>query len=156
MVTRRSVLKGAAAASIGAIAAAHGAPAAEAAAFDVGYGQLAGGAVGGFYKYRDSFQIALKFHKVSAEIFLKEDVTGVAIFLKYFDTDWRTVATQQLPLDAFPDLKTTDLYFSKIHPSGAEFFIKNELNKTLRGTFETSGDGVFHEFLELNTDGEIG
>lgn len=159
MVTRRAVLKGTAAASIGAIAAAHGATPIEAAALDVGYGQLAGGAVGGFYKHRDAFQVALKFHKVAAEVFFKEEVTGgVAIFFKFFHKDWTTVETQQLSLEAFPDLKTTDLYFSKIEPSRAEFFLKNELQNSLQGTIETSTDGIFYKFEELkyNPDGQIG
>jgi hypothetical protein len=159
MVTRRAVLKGTAAASIGAIAAAHGATPVEAAPFGVGYGQLAGGAVGGFYKYRDAFQVALKFHKFAADVFFKEETAGgVAIFIKFFDKEWTTIETQQLSQDAFPDLKMTDLYFSKIHTSGAEFFIKNELRNSLQGTIETSTDGVFYKFEEVkyNPDGEIG
>ena len=159
MVTRRAVLKGTAAASIGAIAAAHGATPVEAAPFDVGYGQLAGGAVSGFWKYRDAFQVALKFQKVSADIFFKEELTGgVAIFFKFFYKEWSALQTQQLSLDAFPDLKTTDLYFSKIHSAGAEFFVKNELKNSLQGTIEMSTDGLFYKFDEIkyNPDGDIG
>ncbi len=158
MVTRRAVLKGTAAASIGAIAAAHGAVPAEAASFAVGYGQLTGGAVGGFYKYRDAFQVALKFEKLSADIFFKEDVNGgVAVFFKFFDKAWTTVETQQVSSELFADLKTTDLYFSKIDSGKAEFFLKDKIsNNSIQGTIETNVDGVFYKFDEVTYNGELG
>jgi len=159
MVTRRAVLKGTAAASIGAIAAAHGATPVEAAGLDAGWGNLAaGGAAGAFFKYRDAFQVAMKFHKVAAEVFVKEQESGgVAIFFKFFNKEWTTIEPQQLSAEAFPDLKTADLYFSKIHPAGAEFFLKIDRN-SLVGSIETSTDGIFYKFEQLkpNTDGEIG
>jgi len=159
MVTRRAVLKGTAAASIGAIAAAHGATPVEAAGLDAGWGQLAdGGAAGVFFKYRDAFQVSVKFHKVAAEVFYKaQDSGGVAIFFKYFDKAWTTIEPQQLSVEQFPDLKTADLYFSKIHPAGAEFFLKVEGN-SLVGSIETSTDGIFYKFdvIKPSTDGEIG
>lgn len=154
MVTRRAVLKGTAAASIGAIAAAHGATPIDAAALDIGYGQLESGAAAGFSKYRDAFQIAVKFHKVSAEMFLKEQVSGgVAVFFKFFHKEWTTFETQQLS-EAFPDLKTTDVYFSKIESSSAEFFVKNELN-FLKATISMSPKGVSVSYKESpnNPDG---
>jgi hypothetical protein len=153
MVTRRAVLKGTAAASIGAIAAAHGATPIEAANFSAGYGQLAGGAVAGFYKYRDAFQVALKFQKMAAEVFFKEDVAGgVAIFVKFFDKEWTAFETQTLTA-SFPDLKTSDLYFSKVHALGAEFFLKNELT-SVQGRIAESKDGLFYKFEEIpNNDG---
>ena len=158
MVTRRAVLRGTAAASIGAIAAAHGAVPAEAASFAVGYGQLTGGAVGGFYKYRDAFQVALKFEKLSADIFFKEDVNGgVAVFFKFFDKAWTTVETQQVSSELFADLKTTDLYFSKIDSGKAEFFLKDKIsNNSIQGTIETNVDGVFYKFDEVTYNGELG
>lgn len=159
MVTRRAVLKGTAAASIGAIAAAHGAAPAEAASLNVGYGQLTGGAVGGFYKYRDAFQVALKFHKIAADIFFKEEASGgVAVFLKFFQKEWTTGETLQLSSDVFKNLQTSELYFSKIEVEKAEFFLKDAVNNTsVQGTFEVSKDGVFYKFdPTFNTDGEIG
>jgi hypothetical protein len=159
MVTRRAVLKGTAAASIGAIAAAHGAAPAEAATLSAGFGQLAGGAAGGFYKYRDAFQVALKFHKISADIFFKEDEAGgVAVFLKFFDKDWSTGETLKLGEEFFKDLQTSELYFSKLQVEKAEFFLKDRINQTsVQGTFEVSKDGLFYKFDQAyNPDGEIG
>ena len=149
MVTRRAVLKGTAAISIGAIAAAHGAAPAEAAPLSLGYGQLTGGVIGGFQKYSDAFQIAIKFQKWAVEIFYKEQPEGVGGFVKFFDKDW---FTQEISLDSkyFPDLKNTDLYFSKFHAGGADFFVKlrDEITLELKeypyasGKIELSKDGL--------------
>lgn len=159
MVTRRAVLKGTAAASIGAIAAAHGAAPVEAASLSIGYGQLAGGAVGGFYKYRDAFQVALKFHKLSADIFFKEDVAGgVSVFLKFFDKHWTTGDTQSLGSAFFKDLQTSELYFSKIEVGRAEFFVKDRISSNvIQGSFEITKEGVNYsvEQLAYNPDGPI-
>ena len=160
MLTRRAVLKGTAAASIGAIAAAHGAAPVEAASLNIGYGQLAGGAVGGFYKYRDAFQVALKFHKLSADIFFKEDVAGgVSVFLKYFDKHWIAGETLQLGSEFFKDLQTSELYFSKIEIDKAQFFLKDKVNNTaVQGTLEINKEGVSYNFEQIayNPDGQLG
>lgn len=149
MVTRRAVLKGTAAASIGAIAAAHGATPAEA-SVNIGYGNLAEGAVGGFWKLRDAFQVSLKFHKFAADVFLKEQVTGgVAIFFKFFQKEWSDVEVIPLSTKLFPDLKLADLHFSKIEVGQAEFFLKTEGIGALRGTIGTSTDGIFYKFDEV-------
>lgn len=159
MVTRRAVLKGTAAASIGAIAAAHGATPVEAAPLSCGFGNLQGGAFGGFYKERDAFQVALKFHKIAVEIFIKEATEGgLAIFYKFFDKHWTDLQTQELKLDAFPDLKSTELSFSKITPSSAEFFVKNELDQILIGMIGESEKGeMFFKFEQAGQfpDGPI-
>jgi hypothetical protein len=167
MVTRRAVLKGTAAASIGAIAAAHGAAPAEAASLDVGYGQLTGGAVGAFQKFRDAFQIAVKFNKIAADIFIKEDELsgGVAVFSKFFDKEWIEVESVQLGSAFSKDLKTSELYFSKIGVDKADFFLKDRVNQTLvAGTVELNKDGLFYKIAPTdyseeptcNPDGEIG
>jgi hypothetical protein len=160
MVTRRAVLKGTAAASIGAIAAAHGAAPVEASALNCGFGQLAGGAAAGFSKFRDAFQVALKFHKVSADIFLKEAVSGgVAVFFKFFDKHWTAEETLQLGSEFFKDLQTSELYFSKIEVGKAEFFVKDlKTNAAVRGTFDINKEGVSYNFEQQapNTDGQIG
>jgi hypothetical protein len=158
MVTRRAVLKGTAAVSIGAIAAAHGAAPAEA-AVSAGFGQLTGGAVAGFWKLNDAFQVSMKFDKIHADIFFKEELSGgVAVFFKFFQKQWTTVETQQLSSAFFKNLQTSDLYFSKVDSAGAEFFVKDALNQTsVRGTFELNSDGLFYNFEEqVNRDGEIG
>ena len=149
MVTRRAVLKGTAAASIGAIAAAHGAATAEA-AVPAGFGVLAGGAAGGFYKYRDAFQVALKFHKIYADIFFKEEVTGgVSVFLKFFQKDWTALQPTTLGEEFFKDLQTSELYFSKIQADTAEFFLKNNLTESsVQGSFTVTEKGLSYE---LNT-----
>ena len=152
MVTRRAVLKGTAAVSLGAIAAAHGAAPADAApSLSLGYGELTGGVIGGFQKYSDAFQIALKFHKSAVELFYKEQPAGgVGIFIKVFEKHW--VAEELVPIDSkfFPDLKMADLYFSKFHTGGADFFLKlrdedtGELKEYpfASGKIELSKDGV--------------
>lgn len=157
MVTRRAVLKGTAAASIGAIAAAHGATPVEAAPLSCGFGNLQGGAFGGFYKEADAFQVALKFHKIAIEVFIKEATTGgVAIFSKFFDKHWSDLQVQELSPDVFPDLKLSELNFLKITPSAAQFFVKNEFNQTLLGTIEESPkDGIFLKFEVKFPDGDI-
>jgi len=161
MVTRRAVLKGTAAASIGAIAAAHGAAPAEAASLSCGFGQLTGGAVAEFQKFRDAFQVAMKFDKWAADIFIKEEASGgVAVFVKYFEKfkHWTEVEPMQLSSEFFKNLKTSDLYFSKVDASSAEFFLKDEVSKTsVQGTFEVNSDGVFYKFDEqINRDGDLG
>jgi hypothetical protein len=161
MVTRRAVLKGTAAASIGAIAAAHGAAPAEAASLDVGYGQLTGGAIGAFSKHRDAFQIAVKFNTIAADIFIKEDELsgGVAVFSKFFYKEWIAVESVQLDEKFFKDLQTSELYFSKIDVDNAQFFLKDRLNQTsVEGTLGILKDGsVEYSFVpSYNSDGEIG
>jgi len=159
MVTRRAVLKGTAAASIGAIAAAKGATPVDAAALDAGWGNISdGGAAGAFWKYRDAFQIAVKFQKIAAEVFLKDQIDGgVAIFFKFFEKQrWSQFDSQKLS-DAFPNLAGAELNFVKLHTGGAEFFVKID-RAALTGSIETSKDGIFYKFEELkpNTDGNIG
>ena len=165
MVTRRAVLKGTAAASIGAIAAAHGAAPAEAESLAVGYGQLTGGAVGAFQKYRDAFQIAVKFNKIAADIFIKEDALsgGVAVFSKFFHKEWIVGETLQLDSKFFKDLKTSDLYFSKIDVDKADFFLKDRVTQvSMQGAVGVDKEGPFFKFEAqpdrdgCNTDGQIG
>ena len=154
MVTRRAVLKGTAAASIGAIAAAHGATpvAAE------GYGELAGGAAAVFHKWRDAFQVSLKFHKHAADIFIKESVAGgVDVFFKFFYKEWVVGETQTLS-DRFPNLKSSELSFSKLDTSSAGFFLKSPDGATALATVDISTDGIFYKVEEkgFETDGPIG
>ena len=158
MVTRRAVLKGTAAASIGAIAAAHGATPVDAAGLSCGFGNLAGGAVAGFYKERSAFQVSLKFHKFAADIFIKEQATGgVAIFSKFFDKQWVAGPAQELSADMFPDLKLSELSFLKVDEASVDIFLKNELQNSLVGTISIEADKLFYKWREVpyNPDGEI-
>ena len=156
MVTRRAVLKGTAAASIGAIAAAHGAAPVEAASLDIGFGQLTGGAVGGFSKHNDGFHLAVKFKKAALEWVVKEAPSGgVAVFAKFFNKAWTPVETQLLDAEVFKDLQTSELNFSKIEIDSAEFFLKDPTNQTsVQGIFEVNSDGVFYK-LEPKFEPEI-
>lgn len=155
MVTRRAVLKGTAAASIGAIAAAHGATPVAAAE---GYGQLAGGAAASFHKWRDAFQVSLKFHKHAADIFIKESVAGgVDIFFKFFHKEWVVGETQSLS-DRFPNLKSSELSFWKLDISSAGIFLKSPDGATALATVDISTDGIFYKVEEkgFETDGQLG
>ena len=152
MVTRREVLKGTAAVSIGAIAAAHGAAPAEAGSFlDLGFGQLTGGAIGGFSKHSDAFQIAFKFDKAAAELLYKQLPAGlgVAVFFKYFSKHWVTEAIEPIGFDKFPSLEGVAINFSKLDPVGAEVVLTND-SYYVSGKIEVGkgedGDKVFFKY----------
>ena len=130
MVTRRTILKGTAAGSIAAIASAHGAKASAAGAppnsavdamFGVGYGALEGGAVGGFLKITDGFNVFFKFHKTGAEVFMKEDVVGaIDTHIKFFDKAWSAI-----DLDPFEgSLNDAVAGFYKLDAGVAGIFLK--------------------------------
>jgi hypothetical protein len=145
MVTRREVLKGTAAVSIGAIAAAHGAAPVEAASLDLGWGQLDGGAIGGFIKQPSAFQIAVKFDKWAAELFYKElPGEGVGAFFKFFSKHWVTDEVLLLPFNKFPDLEGVDFNFSKLDPVGVSFFLKKGPH-WLSGEIGLEGDTAFYK-----------
>ena len=164
MVTRREVLKGTAAVSIGAIAAAHGAAPAEAASLDLGYGQLTGGVIGGFIKLPDAYQIALKFQKAAVELFYKDQPAGgVGAFIKVFDKQWITEELAPIDSKHFLDLKMADLYFSKFHAGGVDFFLKllGDNGEYLEFPYVTGeiglskgedGDAVFYKFNVVEID----
>jgi len=155
MVTRRAVLKGTAAASIGAIAAAHGATpvdAAAAAAGGCGYGNLERGGGGAFYKQPDSFQIAVKFHKAAAEVFVKEALGGgVDVFFKFFQKQWIEGRPETLS-DSFPNLTDASLNFVKIDFQSAEFLLKYG-DKAMLGTIDTSTEKFFVKLHEIGDEG---
>ena len=154
MVTRRAVLKGTAAASIGAIAAAHGATPVE--ALECGYGNLEGGALAAFYKEKSAFQVSLKFHKAAADIFIKEQgPEGVAIFAKFFHKHWEAAPPLELDARLFPDLKLTELNFLKIDSSSAGIFIKNQLGNVVVGEINFEAEKLFQKWREVPFDGEI-
>lgn len=150
MVTRRAVLKGTAAASIGAIAAAHGATPVEAAGLSCGFGNLEGGAMGGFYKEKSSFQVSLKFHKDAGDVFFKEQVSGgVAMFIKFWHKDRFQQDTLELDQRLFPDLKLTELNFVKLTPSAAGFFIKNQQGNIALAEVDINAEKAFVKLREI-------
>jgi len=158
MVTRRAVLKGTAAASIGAIAAAHGATPVEAAGFDCGYGGMSlGGAIGGFWKEPNAFQVSMKWLKLSADVFFKEQPAGgVAVFFKFFNKDRFSEDMLELSQKHFPDLKLSELNFVKLDISSAGFFLKNELGNVALAEVDINAEKAFWKVQEIPYDGEIG
>ena len=141
MVTRRTVLKGAAAGSIAAIASSHGV-AAGGAAFPsnaCAVGQLEGGALASFHKHTEGLAAFVKWNSSAFDVFYKENaITGVVdIFLKWFDKGWANI-----PIKALENvsLKDADAGFYKLQSDSAGFFLKIE-------------DG--YHFLTLYSNGEV-
>jgi len=135
MLTRRQVLTGTAASSIAAIAAAHGAAAAEGDGFSVGFGNLQDGAAMAFHKEQLGFRFFFKTDLGAAEVFYKEEILGnIGLFLKFFDkalggenafskTEWQLV-------DSFPgflkDALGASAGFLKADSAVAQIFLKFE------------------------------
>jgi hypothetical protein len=150
MLTRRAVLTGTAASSIAAIASARGLVAAESSAqqgFNLGFGSL-DGAVGGFFKYNDSFNVFLKFKEVGAEVFIKEGTSGVEVFYKSFFKEWSPVTSLFLKIES---LEGAEAAFHKISSQTAEFFIKWN-NRGVLTTFESGAEGVQIDVVEVLPD----
>jgi len=141
MLTRRTVLTGTAAASIAAIASAHGVAAAgpNSAGFD--FGNLVDGALGAFHKIDRGFGVFVKWETSRAEVFYKESPNGgVEVFLKSFVKEWTPVET--FFLKVVTSLDTAAGAFHKVSPDSAEFFIKAENGIHVVTTFETDPQGV--------------
>ena len=140
MLTRRAVLTGTAAASIAAIASAHGsAPAAV--GEELGFGVLDGGAIAGFSKNPDSFGVFMKFHKAGAEVFFKTAAGGgVEVFQKTFFKGWTPVTT--FFLKHLDSLEGAVGSFSKFDKQRGEFFLKGENFIGVIATIEADSEGV--------------
>ena len=156
MVTRRAVLRGTAAASIGAIAAAHGAKPVEAAGLECGFGNLEGGAIGGFYKEKNAFQVSMKWHKMAGDVFFKEQPAGgVAVFIKFWHKDRLSQDTFELSQKYFPDLKLTELNFVKLDTSTAGFFIKNQLGNVALAEVDINAEKAFVKLREIPFNSDV-
>jgi len=161
MLTRRAVLSGTAAASVAAIASAHGvataAPAAAAGGdLGCGFGNLQGGALASFQKDLTGFQAFVKFgDNRAAEVFIKEMADGsVDVFSKAFDKAWSDVST--ISLNRLGSLSGAEASFAKVAVDGASFFIKMNDTSVLT-TFVSSEKGVQISVDEIGTgDGQIG
>ena len=147
MVTRRGILKGAAAGSIAAIASAHGvaaAPASPQAGFDAGFGTLEGGALGAFHKGPAGFDVFFKFYKSAAEVFYKEDVAGnVDVFFKFYEffhKGW--TAFSKIETLAGRSLEGAEAGFFKLERDSAGFFVK-------------FSDGSAPHYLNVGADGVL-
>jgi len=161
MLTRRAVLSGTAAASVAAIASAHGvATAAPAAAVGAdlgcGFGTLDGGALASFHKEDVGFQVFMKWaDNRAADVFYKEMGDGtVDVFFKFFIKGWSDVSTISLSRPA--TLSGAEASFAKVAADGASFFIKMNDTSVLT-TFVSSEKGVQISVNEIGTDdGQIG
>jgi hypothetical protein len=145
MVTRRTILKGAAAGSIAAIASAHGVAAApddKLGVLGAGFGTLEEGGLGAFHKVVEGYDVFLKWHKSAALAFYKENQSsGLDVFLKFFKSrqGWGEV----MPVNSLVDvvMDGAEAGFIKIDPYNATFFLK-------------FGDGQRAHYLNVGADGQ--
>lgn len=134
MLTRRQVLTGTAAGSIAAIASTHGIAAAAPGAqgFDVGFGDLQGGAALVFHKVDNGFSFFLKSNDTVAQVFYKEEIFGqIGVFLKSFDKAMTDASFLKWNLvDQFAGfLKNAvgaEAGFYKVNSTVAQIFVKFE------------------------------
>ena len=156
MLTRREVLTGTAAASIGAIASAHGVAAAAPevqGALSCGTGNLTNGAIARFDKPNGAIAIFLKFENTAAELFYKDEASGgIELFWKVFDKGWSKVESKFL---SFAKGFGSEAYFSKVENQGARFFWKSQ-NDVQITTDISLGDGGLDIFLKEETPNDIG
>jgi len=136
MVTRRAMLKGTAAGSIAAIASAHSVAASAAPAGPIpipypnsvgaGYGNLEGGALAGFIKLRNAYNMFIKWHHTGAEVFYEEDPVNQAVnvFFKFFDKPKGWGAFIKLDSIEGLTLQGADAGFLKVQADSARFFLK--------------------------------
>lgn len=148
MVSRRTVLKGAAAGSIAAIAAARGvaaAPADKLGNFGAGFGSLEGGAAGVFHKVKDAgFDVFIKFHKSAAQVFYKiNEASGLDVFIKFLEVEsgWSPVTQIESIQEVVLEEAATGFY--KLETDSAGIFLK-------------LGDGEREHYLNVYSDGEFG
>jgi hypothetical protein len=151
MLTRRVILTGAAGASIAVIASAHGvATAADSNGFDLGYGNLEGGASGAFQKRTDGFGVFLKWENQAAEVFYKEQNGVVGIFAKSFLKGWSKVSLSDLAHVA--TLEDAAASFNKLRVDGAEFFLKAKNGIVVSTKLTPTSEGVQIEVEEISND----
>jgi len=125
MLTRREVLTGTAAASIGAIASAHGVAAAAPDLEGCGTGNLTDGVIARFDKPLGTIGLFLKFQDSAAELFYKPQVGGdgaIELFWKRFNKGWSKTETEVL---AFAKGFGTEAFFAKVEIDAAQFFFKD-------------------------------
>ena len=137
MLTRRQVLTGTAASSIAAIASARGVAAAPAVGegFDVGFGNLEGGAATVFHKDELGFSFFYKSTQSVAQVFYKEQVAGeIGVFLKILPTAFKKDGLQSFDkfdwqlVDQFggflKNVAGAEAGFYKVTSSLAQIFVK--------------------------------
>jgi hypothetical protein len=140
MLTRRKILTGTAAASIAAIAGAHGVAPAEA-QLGCGFGDLQGGADASFHKELGGIEAFIKFDGTAADIFYKEDLFGkIQVFYKTFFKGWTPVIS--MPLANAVGLGTAEAYYQKVSPTGATFFLKAGNTVGVTATITVGSEGI--------------
>src|SRR5688572_26164065 len=124
MLTRRQVLTGTAAASIGAIASAHGVAAAVPDVEGCGVGNPTDGVLARFDKPLGAISLFMKFKDSAAELFYKPQVggEGIELFWKIFDKAWSKTEFKSL---SFAKGFGTEAFFSKVEIDAAQFFFKD-------------------------------
>ena len=124
MLTRREVLTGTAAASIGAIASAHGVAAAVPDVQGCGVGNLTDGVLARFDKPLGAISLFMKFKETAAELFYKDnEVSGeIELFWKIFDKSWSKTEIEVL---SFAKGFGTEAFFAKVEIDAAQFFFKD-------------------------------
>ena len=156
MLTRREVLTGTAAASIGAIASAHGVAAAEPPSqggLNCGVGTLTDGVIARFDKPLGTIGLFLKFQDSAAELFYKPQVSGeIELFWKVFDRGWSKMESRLL---GFAKGFGTDAFFSKVEIDAASFFFKSQ-NDIAVTTDIKFGENGLDIFLTEESPNEIG
>ena len=156
MITRRAVLKGAAAGSIAAIASSRGfaaAPAEGQGVLGSGFGNLEGGAAGSFHKLSSGFDVFIKWHKSAAQLFYKEnEAAKVDIFFKFTKIDrfpdsddggggWSPLMLIQTLEEG--SMSGAEAGFLKLERQSAQFFLKFD-------------DGTPPQYLTVGADGQYG
>jgi hypothetical protein len=151
MITRRAVLKGAAAGSIAAIASSRGIAASPADGQGIlgsGFGNLEGGAAGSFHKLTIGFDVFIKWHKSAAQLFYKENQdSNVDIFFKFLKLDdlerggWSPLTLIQTLEQV--GMSGAEAGFLKLERQSAQFFLK-------------FADGTPPQYLTVGADGQYG
>ena len=156
MLTRREVLTGTAAASIGAIASAHGVAAAapDVQGLNCGTGNLTDGVIARFDKPLGTIGVFLKFKDSAAELFYKPQVSGeIELFWKVFDRGWSKVDSKLL---SFAKGFSADAFFSKVELDAASFFFKSENDIAVTTDIKFGDDGGLDIFLKEEEPFDIG
>ena len=159
MITRRRGLSGTAAASIAAIATADAkaAPASDSNGFDMGFGALESGAIGGFFKSPDnSYRFFLKWAGAGVELFLKDNVSGkVDVFQKSFIKGWSQI-TQVPNTEGFsipgPLAITSDAHFQKIDTKSGKFAWTSQYDGNQYSVDITLQEEVSFNFIKIKIE----
>jgi len=155
MLTRREVLTGTAAASIGAIASAHGVAAAVPDVQGCGVGDPTDGVLARFDKPLGAISLFMKFKDSAAELFYKPQVggEGIELFWKIFEKGWSKTESKLLD---FAKGFGTEAYFAKVEIDYARFFFKDATGLEVTTDIKFGEDGGLDIFLKEENPGEIG